>query len=53
MTGSAVLAIGPSGPSNTTTAILGGTGRCRNVRGEVVIHPASQTLSELIFYLIP
>lgn len=53
ITGSAVLGISQSGVSNTKAAILGGTGHYRNVRGEVVIHPAGQSSTELTFYLIP
>jgi hypothetical protein len=52
ITGSGVLGISQSGPSNTKAAILGGTGRYRNVRGVVVIHPG-QTSSQLTFYLLP
>jgi hypothetical protein len=53
ITGSAVLGISQSGASNTKAAILGGTGHYRNARGEVVIHPAGQSSTQLTFYLVP
>jgi hypothetical protein len=52
ITGSGVLNISQSGPSNARAAILGGTGHYRNVRGEVYIHPGQQS-SRLTFYLVP
>ena len=53
ITGSAVLGISQSGASNTKAAILGGTGHYGNARGEVVIHPAGQSSTQLTFYIIP
>jgi hypothetical protein len=52
ISGNAVLGLSQSGASNAKAAVVGGTGRYRNVRGEVLIHPAGQT-TQLTFVLIP
>jgi hypothetical protein len=52
ISGNAVLGISQSGANNAKAAVIGGTGRYRNVRGEVIIHPAGQT-TRLTFVLLP
>jgi hypothetical protein len=52
ISGVAVLGLSQSGASNTKAAVIGGTGRYRNVRGEVFIHPAGQS-TRLTFVLLP
>src|SRR5206468_7478600 len=47
-----VIRINQSGATDTRAAIIGGTGRYRNARGEVIIHPAGQT-TRLTFVLLP
>jgi hypothetical protein len=52
ISGNAVLGLTQSGASNAKAAVIGGTGHYRNVRGEVIIHPAGQT-TRLTFILLP
>jgi hypothetical protein len=47
-----VLGLNQSGASNGKAAVIGGTGRYRNVRGEVYIHPGQQS-TRLTFVLLP
>jgi hypothetical protein len=52
VTSVAVLGLSQSGASNGKAAIVGGTGRYRNVRGEVYIHPDGAT-TLLTYLLLP
>jgi hypothetical protein len=52
ISGNADLGPSQSGASNAKAAVVGGTGRYRNVPGEVYIHPPGQT-TRLTFVLVP